>query len=113
MTNSSVLWQSSTSSDFPKHQTSPEGIMKCVSAFGITVSQLLEVFPVMLLGGVHRQSVHVFYSPGAMKVGMMLKIRVEIRSEFAKKTAINPSFQCVYRLPGWLRVCLRTVNSPF
>lgn len=54
---------------------------------------------------------------GPTNARMTLKIRVEIRSEFAMKTVINPSFQFVYRLPGRLRenklcVRLRTVNAP-
>lgn len=52
-----------------------------------------------------------------MNARMTLEIRVEIRSEFAMKTVINPSFQFVYQLPGRLRenklcVGLRTVNAP-
>lgn len=52
-----------------------------------------------------------------MNARMTPKIRVEIRSEFAMKTVINPGFQFVYRLPGRLRenklcVRLRTVNAP-
>lgn len=38
-----------------------------------------------------------------MNARMTPKIRVEIRSEFAMKTVINPSFQIVYQLPGRLR----------
>ena len=54
---------------------------------------------------------------GAMNARMMLKICVEIRSEFAMKTLINPSFQFVYQLPDQLRenkLCIqpRTVNAP-
>lgn len=48
-------------------------------------------------------SVLDFISLGAMNVGMTLKIGTEIRSEFAKKTELNPSFQCVYGLPGQLK----------
>lgn len=42
----------------------------------------------------------------------MLEIRVVIRSEFALKTFINLCLPFVYQLPGWLRVCVRTVNTP-
>lgn len=47
-----------------------------------------------------------------MRAGWMLEIRVAIRSEFAVKTLINLFLHFVYRLPGWLRVCVRTINSP-
>lgn len=54
---------------------------------------------------------------GAINAPMTLKIRVEIRSESAVKTPINPGFQAVYQLPGRPRenklcIRLRTVNAP-
>lgn len=72
---------------------------------------------------VHRHYVRVsvrgggWVARGAMNARMTLKVRVEIRSEFAMKTLINPSFQFVYQLPGRLRenklcIRLRTVNAP-